>query len=216
MNKTQVWFFLCIFTLFSCGQEVQVSQTDKVIEAEKAATISEVPDQKSTQLQNYIDTRFEYTLVNGNGLIVENSLPKSKVLYVDPDGNQYAYAIFWTRITNKGNDPVRLSIEFPTAAFALPSGSDNYMHLLFPADTMSIEKASQMDYGFSVAPFLDAHRTDAFTLDRTIDPFVTTTFYVVTLSTRGINGTLRTGLTVSGTKLFYRVNEIELPCGEIR
>jgi hypothetical protein len=52
-------------------------------------------------------------------------------------------------------------------------------------------------------------------LKRTINPKGSSAFYVVTLSNRGICGTLRTGFSLKGQNLFYRVNDKEILCGKI-
>ena len=40
-------------------------------------------------------------------------------------------------------------------------------------------------------------------------------FYVVTLFNKGVDGTLRTGLSLNGQNLFYRINDKEIHCGMI-
>jgi hypothetical protein len=52
-------------------------------------------------------------------------------------------------------------------------------------------------------------------LKRTINPKESTAFYVVTLSTHGVAGTLRAGLSLKGQNLFYRINDKEILCGKI-
>jgi hypothetical protein len=37
--------------------------------------------------------------------------------------------------------------------------------------------------------------------------------YVIVLSNRGVNGTVRAGFSVKNDKLYYRVNEKEIYCG---
>jgi hypothetical protein len=52
-------------------------------------------------------------------------------------------------------------------------------------------------------------------LKRTINPKRSTTFYVVTLSNRGVDGTIRAGLSLKEQNLFYRINDKEIHCGKI-
>jgi len=56
----------------------------------------------------YIDTRYEYSDAFGKNLIIENSLPKGGLKYTDPNGKEYIYAIFWTRMTNETDSPFEL------------------------------------------------------------------------------------------------------------
>jgi hypothetical protein len=52
-------------------------------------------------------------------------------------------------------------------------------------------------------------------LKRTINPKETSTFYVVTLFNKGVDGILRTGLSLKEQNLFYRINDKEIHCGKI-
>ena len=70
------------------------------------------------------------------------------------------------------------------------------------------------DYG-ALKSFIDNNRYQSSSLKRTINPKGSSTFYVVTLSNRGVGGTLRTGLSLKGQNLFYRINDIEIHCGKI-
>ena len=64
------------------------------------------------------------------------------------------------------------------------------MKLLLPSDTMTIDKEPLNDYG-TIKSFLDNNRYKSSSLKRTIPPKGSSTFYVVTLSNRGIGGIYR-------------------------
>ena len=165
--------------------------------------------------ENNFNTKYEYTESNGARLIIQNSFPKSGINYTDPNGKKYIYAVFWTRIINETFDPLELTIDFPLDSFEMPSSSGNYMRLLLPSDTMTIDKEPLYDYGLTIKSFLDNNRHQWSSLKRTIHPKGSGTFYVVTLSDRGVDGTIRAGLSLKEQNLFYRINDKEIHCGKI-
>ena len=201
--------------LCSCNQSTQStsdSNTSKTLDVTKNS-------QNKKQLigfnEKYINTKYEYIESNGERIKIQNSLPKSSLNYSDPDGNKYVYAVFWTRIINETLNPQELTIDFPKDSFEIPSSSGNFMKLLLPSENMTIEKEPLSDYGLNVKSFLDNNLHKPASLKRTINPKDLTTFYVVTLSNRGVNGTLRTGLSLKGQNLFYRINDKEVSCGNM-
>lgn len=198
-------------TLLSCAQNNQ--STPGTIARTALDSIKNVQPQQPTR--KYIDTQYEYRDATGTQLTIQNSLPKSGIHYTDPAGNKHVYAVFWTRVINEGNDPFELAIHFPLDTFELPAASGNYMKLLIPSDSMTAEKVALFDYGLAVKPFLDEGMHTSSSLKRTIPPKDSTGFYVVTVSDRGVGGTLRTGLRLQGQNFFYRVNDKEIPCGQI-
>lgn len=165
--------------------------------------------------ENIFNTRYEYTESNGARLIIQNSFPKSGINYSDPNGKKYVYAVFWTQIINETFDPLELTIDFPLDSFEITSSSGNYMRLLIPSDTMTIDKQPLYDYGLTIKSFLDNNRYKSPLLKRTINPKGSSTFYVVTLCNHGVDGTIRAGLSLKEQNLFYRVNDKEIDCGKI-
>ncbi len=180
-------------------------------------SIKNVQSQKPTIKHNEknFHTKHEYTESNGARLVIQNSFPKSGINYTDPNGKKYAYAVFWTQIINETANPLELTIDFPLDSFAIPSSSGNYMRMLLPSDTMTIDKEPLYDYGLAIKSFLDNNRHKSFTLKRTINPKGSGTFYVVTLSNRGVDGMLRAGFSLKEQNLFYSVNDKEIHCGKI-
>ena len=201
--------------LFSCEQRGK--STPNTVDIETLDSVKNVKSQKQLTNHNekYIDTKYEYTESNGARLIIQNSFPKSGMNYTDPKGKRYIYAVFWTRVINETVNPVELIINFPFDSFEIPSSSGNYMKLLLPSDTMTIDKEPLYDYGLTIKYFLDNNRHKSSSLKRTINQKDSIAFYVVTLSNRGVGGILRTGLSIKEQKLFYRINDKEIPCGKI-
>ena len=171
------------------------------------------------------NTKYEYTESNGACLIIQNSFPKSAINYTDPNGRKYVYAIFWTQIINKTSNPLELAIDFPLDSVEIPSASGNYMRLLLPSDTMTIDREPLYDYGLALKSFLDNNLSKPSSLKRTVNPTDSTAFYVVTLglsnrgaggkSFTGMSGAIRAGLSIKQQDLFYSINGKDIPCGKI-
>ena len=205
MKYAHVYVLFLMFVFFtSCGGQ---NKTDLPKEKIKSET-------KDASTSRWIYTKYEYADSMGKHLIIHNSFPRGGG-YIDPNGKKYPYAVFYTQITNETINPIELKIDFPIDSFEIPPSSGNYMKLLLPSDTMTIDKEPLYDYGLTIKSFLDNNRHKSSSLKRTINPKESTAFYVVTLSTHGVGGTLRTGLSLKGQNLFYRINDKEIPCGNI-
>lgn len=152
------------------------------------------------------ERNYEYSDSLGNHLIIHNSGPNSKVNYIDPNGKKYNYAVFWTQITNETINPVELKIDFPSDSFEFPHSSGNYMKLLIPSDTMTLDKASLSEYGLQVKSFLDTGINKSYTLKRRINPNESTAFYVVPISNHGSGGAIRSGFSLKGQNLVYKIS----------
>lgn len=201
--------------LFSCERGSKSKQNDADIETlDSTKNIqSQKPSTKHEKIN--FNTKYEYAESNGARLIIQNSFPKSGLNYTDPNGEKYVYTVFWTQIINETENPLELTIDFPVDSFEIPSASGNHMRLLLPSDTMTIDKEPMYDYGLTTKSFLDNNLHKSSSLKRTIHPKDSSAFYVVTLSNHGVNGTLRTGLSLRGQNLFYRINDKEIHCGSI-
>jgi hypothetical protein len=138
-------------------------------------------------------------------------LPRGGSRYTDPNGKVYAYAIFWTRIINETDNPLELKINF-LDSYEVPSLPGKYFKLLVPPDTMTSDKEALFNYGLTdIDSFLDNSIHKPSSLKRTINPKESSGFFVVKLSLisegpRGGGDILRTGLTLKGQDLFYRVS----------
>lgn len=211
MKRNIIILIIATTGFFSCRQGSK-STPDTV----DIKTLESIKNARSTKpLKEYIHTQYEYTDSMGASLIIENSFPKSGTNYTVPNGKKYIYAVFWTRITNETVNPFELTIDFPLDSFEISSSSRNYMKLLLPSGTMTIDKEPLYDYGLTIKSFLDNNLHKSSSLKRTINPKDSSAFYVVILSNRGVNGTLRTGLSLKEKDLFYRINDKEIYCGKI-
>ena len=201
---------MIVATGFFCTGQSSKSTPDSVY-------IGTLDSTKNVQSQKpeYIDTKYEYTDSTGRSLIIQNSFPKSGTHYTGPTGKGYIYAVFFTRIVNETDDPCELTIEFPAESSELPFAPGVDYRLFFPPDTATFDKLPLYDYGLGLKSFLDNGLSKPSSLKRTISPKESSAFYVVTLSNKGVNGTLRTGFSLKEQDLFYRINKTEIRCGKI-
>ena len=211
-------YVILIFVFIaSCKYE----RNTKPVEVEANSEIFSSPKKMENQFpiqevpkQDNVDTRYEYTDINGNSVIVENSYPKGGQLYIAPKGERYIYAVFWTLITNNTANPLRLKIEF-LEEYQLPSSPDRVFKLLIPTDTLALDKETSINYGLDLERYLDGHLYEQNDLKKIIKPNDYCGFYVVTLFNKGVEGTLRTGLSIEKDKILYRVNDKVIDCGRI-
>lgn len=217
MKKTLLLLIVITTALISCGQEhkstpvleakdIETSNTSDTTEIQKIVTISN---------NNYTDTKYVYTDSDGKRLIVENSLPKGGLKYAAPNGKEYFYAVFWTRITNETDNPFELRMGFPESLYELPSSPGRFFKLFIPSDSMTQEKEPLFNYGLDLEKYLDNNFHKQADLKRTIKPKSSSGFYIVTLFNRGVDGTLRTGLSIKERNVLYRINGMEIHCGSI-
>lgn len=175
-----------------------------------------------------IYTKYEYTDSIGKRLIIQNGFPRGGIKYTDPKGEVYNYAVFWTRIINETDNPLELKFDFPVDSYEVPSLSGKYYKILVPPDTMTLDKFPLFNYGLTdLESFLDNSVHKPSLLKRTILPKESSGFYVVMLClVEGAHGTMRTGLSLKGQNLFYRIkndgsksntksSDKEIQCGSI-
>ena len=121
-----------------------------------------------------------------------------------------------------------MKIDFPVDSYELPSSPGRYFKILIPSDTMTIDKESLYDYGMTgLNPFLDNNIHKPSSLKRTINPKESSGIYIVILFDNGVNGPFRTGLSIKGQNLYYKISrynstpahslivEKEIKCGSI-
>lgn len=203
--------------LYSCGQEHKSTPVKVSKNLEKPTTLVNAENQTLVNLseQQNVDTRYVYVDTNDQNLIIENSYPRGGLKYTDPNGKKYVYAVFWTRITNETNNPFELTMEFTEDSYEFPSSPSRFFKLFIPSDTMTLKKEPLFNYGLDLEKYLDKNFNKQDELKRTISPKGSSGFYVVTLFNKGVDGTLRTGLSIKEQKLIYRINEKEIHCGNI-
>ena len=186
---------------------------------------------KSTQDTIEIETvssirKYEYADSIGKRIIIQNSWSRG-IQYVDPNGKKKNKVLFWTRITNETENPLELNIDFPVE-YEVPSLPGKYFKILLPSDTMSLDKEPLPDYGIpDLKSFLDSNIHKPSSLKRTINPKESGGFYVAILFDEGVSGPFRTGLSIKGQNLVYKVtrytgkqgvqfvDEKEINCGSI-
>jgi hypothetical protein len=188
----------------SCGQTQTTSPKDTTKPENQETSTSPSKDPN-------LHTKYEYTDASGKRLIIQNGYPRGGIRYTAPDGEEYGYAVFWTRITNETDTPLELNIDFPNS-YEVPSIPGKYFKLLVPPDTMTLDKVGIYNFGLTdLASFLDSSIHQPSSLKRTIHPNESTGFYFVKLSLVregpiGGGDVLRTGLLLKGQDLFYRVS----------
>lgn len=220
MKRIHVYTLLFMFVFCtSCGGQNKPDPRKEKIKSET----------KDISASRWSDTKYEYTDSTGASLIIENGLPRGS-RYTDPNGEVYAYVVLWTRIINKTDNPLELKIDFPVDSYEPPWLPGKYYQVLVPPDTMTIDKEPLYDYGLTgLKSFIDTSIHKPSSLKRTINPKGSNGFYVVILSriTEAAQGALRTGLSLKGQDLFYRISllkgppplsltsEKEIDCGSI-
>lgn len=216
------------FLLFSCNQAVTESQnqTDIPKENTKYETKDIVTSPRSNETYH---SKYEYTDSIGKSLIIQNSFPRGE-LYTDPNGNEYAKAIFWTQIINETDNPFEFTIDFSGDSYKFPgsvgSSVSSYYKILIPADTMTPDKERIYNYNLTSVKSLLENRIDkASSLKRIVHPNESSGFYVIRLLIKPKsgwqrvkddgNGTTRAGFSLKGQNLFYTLNGKEILCGKI-
>jgi len=215
-------FLVFVFCTSCGGQNKPDPQKEKIKSETKGIATSPVSNEKD------IYTKYEYTDSIGMSLIIENGFPRGGTKYTDPNGEVYVWAVFWTRIINETDNPLELKIGFPVDSYEVPSLPGKYFKILVPPDTMTLDKIPLFNYGLTdLESFLDKSIHKPSSLKRTINPKESSGFYVVMLSLiEGAHGTMRTGLSLKGQDLFYRIkidgsksnsksSDQEIQCGSI-
>lgn len=216
--KKNIIIIILITGFFSCNQS-NLTTSRKIIDDTKIVESTEIfknPEEHSDDVEEYIDTEYIYLDTIGKGLIIQNSFPKGGLEYVDPTGKNYVYAVFWTRIINQANVPFEISIEIPTTSFELLSSPDNYFKIILPTKKMSIDKVSLFNYGLTELDFMINPNLQRLTsLQETIHPKSTSSFYVVTSFSKGLKGVVRAGLSIRDEHFFYRINDTDIHIGQL-
>lgn len=177
------------------------------------------PQKNKTTLTLYpgrfVDTEARYTDSRGVDVVIQNSLPKGGG-YVDPTGASTGYTIRWIRVINETTTPLELLINFPGDPFGMLRSPESCYVLFLPPDTMRLEKESLYDYGATgLKSFLETGVTKPTMLQRTINPKEECLFYIGTLFFCPANGPSRGELVLKEQGLFYRMNDMEIHCGQI-
>ena len=200
MKYLHVYTLLLVLVFHtSCGQR----QTNVPKDSTKPETKDVVTSPESN---GKYQTKYEYTDSIGKRLIILNSVRKGGP-YTDPKGIAYGKVIFWTRLINETDNPLELKIDFPVDSVEVPGLPGKYYKLLVPPDTMKIDKEPLYDYGMTgLKSFLDNNIHKPSFLKRTINPKESSGFYVIILFEHWVEAPFRTGLSIKGQNLVYRIS----------
>lgn len=197
MKPTILILIIATTGLFSCGQASK--STPKTVALETIGTIS----------------KYDYVDSVGKHLMIQNSLSRG-IQYTDPNGKKVNKVLFWTRITNETENPLELNIAFPVE-YEVPSLPGKYYKILLPSDTMTLDKEPLPDYGIKdLKSFLDIGIDKPSFLKRTINPKESSGFYVAILCDSGVVGPFRTGLSIKGQNLYYKVTRYAAKRGDLQ
>ena len=189
--KKSILLIIATAGLFSCKQASK--STPESVEIETVDSVR----------------KYEYADSMGKRLIIQNGLPKGEG-YTDPNGKEYFKTIFWTRIINETDNPLELKIDFSVNSYEFPSSHSRRFKILLLADTMTFDKEPFHDYCITdLKSFLDNRIYHPSSLKRTISSKESSGFYVVILFEKGLVGPFRTGLSITGRNLFYRVSQYD-------
>ena len=205
------------FLLTSCGSK-QPANTTEVPEETDTATQVEAPSAQDTPgnpTKQFVHSQYRYADFNSNLIIIENSYPKGGLKYTSPEGETYVYAVFWTRITNQTANPFELNLAFSEAPYELPGAPESSFQLFIPTETFAPEKTAWMNYGLDLEKTMDNKRLTQRQLNRTITSGSSSSFYIIALFNKGVEGATRTGLSIKGQRLQYRLNDKNISCGEV-
>lgn len=218
MKKTIILVF-AIAGLFSCKQSN--TSTPETADVESANSVKNVQNDKD------IYTKYEYTDAEGKRITLQNGYPRGGIKYTDPNGNVFSYAVFWTRIINETDHPLELKIDLPVNSYEISNFPGKYFKVLIPDDNITLDKIPLINQT-NLTSFLDNNIHKPASFKRTIHSKESNGFYFVMLiSTLAATGMTRTGLSLKGQDLFYKISrysvtspvslidEKEIHCGMI-
>lgn len=216
MKKQRLLILSILFVLFSCegNKNSELKTISDNIQSEPLI-LNQVDSAHNFSKEEFIDSQFEYSDSIGNSLLVQNSFPKGGQKYTDPKGNRYVYAVFWTRISNQTSQNIRINLKFTTAAQVLSSSPEIRFNLILAPVSMSEDKIHQMNYGLSNIDFILDNTLGQFPeFDQKIQPNESEMFYVIVLTSQGIDGTIRSSLQLENQDLIYHINQTEIKVGK--
>jgi hypothetical protein len=225
MKRSIILVIILTTGLFSCQQSNKSGEDSA--KTEISDSLRNIQNKKTFGDKD-IYTKYKYIDSYGKSVIIQNGFPRGGAKYTDKNGDNYNYAVFWTLITNETDYSLELNMDFPVDSYEVSSLSGKYYKVLIPADTMTLKKFPLLNYGLTnLESFLGNNIHKPASLKRTINPKESNGFYVVILClTEGAHGTMRTGLSLKGQNLFYKMkvdgsnsssksSEKEINCGSI-
>lgn len=162
-----------------------------------------------------------YSESTSSSLIIQNSYPKGGPYPGTTTRNyNYSYLVFFTRVVNETENPLKLELNFSADSIPIPNSPDTYMKLFLPPDTMTLDKRDLFSYGITELASFD----QATCFERKLNPKEDCLFYVVAIfyQTRASawsqdRGGNRAELVRRGDALFYNMSpQVDsLACGHI-
>ena len=185
-----------------------------------------LPDESQALVQQlYSDSTY---LFGNSNLTIQNGFPRGGIIdregtigYTDYSGKKYAFGLFWTRIVNENNSPLKFKIEFHDEPTSLIFPFDAHIRLYVLPDTMTIEKLAQFNYGVDgIKSFLDTHFNQITNLDRVLASNEASFFNIILLFDTPNNDAVRSEMIIKEHDLYYKVRvspygEIMIPCGKV-
>jgi polyisoprenoid-binding protein YceI len=191
--------FFVTFFLPSCGEQKKTNLPKVTIEPENRNT-------SSGKDEADFHTKYEYADSIGKRIIIQNGYPRGGIKYTDPSNNENSYAVFWTRIINETDNQLELNIDFPIKSYEISNFPGKYFKILVPDDTLSHDKVPILNLP-SLTSFLNKNINNPSSFKRTINPKQSSGFYFVMLiNTLEATGMTRTGLSLKGQDLFYKIS----------
>ena len=167
----------------------------------------------------WLYARDEFSNGSSTGLIVHNGYPRGGATYTDATGKTYSYVIFWTRLYNAGDVPVKLDIGFPSELVKIFPTPEQHIRLFLRPDSMTPDKVYEFDYGFTdLKTFLDAAIRQPVTLNRTLLPGQSCMLHIPVLFSN-VRGSARAAMVLKGREVFLKfsvspdVDSAMIPCG---
>ena len=205
--------------LFSCKQ-ANKSVTENV-------DVEAVNSEKNTQKDKDIFTQYEYSDSEEKSITIQNGYPRGGIKYIDPNGNESSYAVFWTRFINETDNTLELEIDLPVNSYEISNFPGKNYKILVPNNNISLDKIPLINQT-DLKSFLDNNIHKPALFKRIINPKESSGFYFVMLiSTLEATGMTRTELKLKGQELFYKISrysktkpatiidEKEIHCGSI-
>lgn len=226
MEKTLIILVLATLGFYSCRQKDLSTKNKEIDELKTVDTITLDEHRiKSQEINsnNHIHTEANYTDSTGKGIIIQNGFPRGGGRIYSSKGMTYGHAVFWSRLINKTDTPLTITINFPADSILIFPSSNGHIKLLIPQETMRMDQVSEFSYGLeNIKPFVESNFHKPSQLQRTIKPNEDCIFYVVLLSHFASADEVirRTGLLLKEQDLFYRLTVDSLtskiiPCGRI-
>ena len=122
----------------------------------------------NTQNDKNIFTKYEYSDSEEKSIIIENGYPRGGIKYIDPNGNESSYDVFWTRIINETDNPLELDIDLPINSYKISNFPGKNFKILVPNFNITLDKIpliNQTDLNF----FLDNNIHKPALFKRTIN-----------------------------------------------